>query len=560
MAAFSSVAPTPPHADRHGTVRRTGSLRGFVSSLLIPSCVIATWAGASAAFAQAAAGAPEGGDRDAPFVLHEFRLPRTEAVSEAELMRVVAGYLRREIGPGQLSSMVANIRRVYDDHGLGLASVGITVRDPASGSIEIHVLEPRIGRIQVEAGSRPPIAQARALGVLDRVGLRTGALLNLNRLDRAMFTLNDWPGVSARATLAPSGDEAVFNVVVVIEPRPAFDGSVDFDNHGAQSSGRYRLGGLLRWNNPSGIGDNVDVRALVSNAKRVTLGRLAYEAPLGATPWRAGAGYSRVTYSLGEAFQALGATGSADVLDVSLSYPIIRGHQHNLTGRLAAETKRLEDRFDAVELKTNKRLHDVQANLAFEARDGVLGGGFTGGALSLTAGRLVIASADDRAADAALGERATQGGFGKVGVQLTRLQSVTPSVSAFAGIALQWASKNLDNSEKLTLGGAKGVRAYPGGEAPVDEGFVVNTELRAWINQHWTAFTFYDVARGALHARPGPGAADKRTLRGAGLGVQFARPNVFHLKATLGWRGSEPALSESSDQRQRLLVQLQKPF
>ncbi|MDH5538417.1 MAG: ShlB/FhaC/HecB family hemolysin secretion/activation protein [Rhizobacter sp.] len=529
--------------------------------------------GASAPQAQssaAPAGAPPGAvpradaaqaaPKDVPFVLREIRLPRTVAVPEDEVFGVVAVYLRHAVGSPELSAIAAGIRQLYDRRGLSLVNIGLTVQDLNSGSLEVAVVEPRIARIEIATGSQPPISEARAREVLENLDLRDGVPLNLNRLDRAMFTLNDWPGVSARATLAPAGDEGAFNLLLAVEPGPGLSGSIDFDNHGTVSSGRHRLGGLLRWNNPLGIGDNLDVRALVSDAQRVTVARVAYEAPLGATPWRAGAGYSRVTYELGGNFAVLGAVGSADVVDVSLSYPLIRAREHNLTSRVALETKRLEDRFDAFAIRSDKRIDGAQFALAFEARDRFWGGGYTGGQFGLQVGRLRIDTADVRANDAALGERATQGSFSKFSLQVNRLQAITGNFAGYVGLAGQWASKNLDNAEKLTLGGAKGVRSYPGGEAPVDEGVIVNSELRWWIDANWTVFTFYDWAHGTLQKRPNPALDNTRILRGAGLGLQFTKPDLINVKASLGWRGQEPVLSESGNDRTRFLIQAQRSF
>jgi hemolysin activation/secretion protein len=497
---------------------------------------------------------------EAPFVLSEIRLPRTLALPEQEVFGVVAPFLRRAIGNEQLAEIAKRIRDLYDSRGYGLVGVGLAMQDMASGSLEVSIVEPRIGRVQIDSGAEPPISDARTRRLLDELGLRDGEPLNLQRLDRAMFTLNDWPGVSARATIVPTGDEGQFNLVLVVERGRAYNASIDYDNHGSASSGRHRLGALLRWNNPLGVGDNLDVRALVSNARRVTVGRVSYELPVGATPWRAGVGYSRVTYELGGSFQALGAVGSADVVDASVSYPLVRARDRNVALRAALETKRLEDRFDAFGVQSNKRIDGLQLGLSFEARDALWGGGFNGGSVGLQVGRLRIATADVNANDAALGDRATQGGFTKVSAQVTRLQAITTTVSTYFGVAGQWASKNLDNAEKLTLGGAKGVRSYPGGEAPSDQGLIVNAELRWWIDPAWSAFGFYDWGIGGLQKRASPGTDNRRILRGVGLGVQFSNPELLAFKASLGWRGSEPVLSETGDSRVRLLLQAQRPF
>jgi len=552
-------------------MRGVDRFHALAASAWMSMIAMAGWGGFGAAHAQPApanpiptvttpAGSGSTSAEEAPFVLREIRLPRTTALAEDEVFAVVAPYLRRAVGHAEMSTIAGNIRRLYDSRGLGLVGVGLAVQDLASGALEVNIVEPRIARIQIDAGAEPPISEARARQLLDNLDLREGAPLNLNRLDRAMFTLNDWPGTIARATLAPTGDEGTYNVLLAVEPGRQFNASIDFDNHGSASSGRHRLGGLLRWNNPTGIGDNFDLRAMVSEAERVTVGRVAYELPVGATPWRAGVGYSRVTYELGGTFSELGAVGSADVFDTSLSYPLIRAREHNLAGRLAVESKRLEDRFDAVDLRSEKRIDDLQLGLSFEARDAVLGGGYSGGTVTAQFGRLRILTADVDAADGAQGDRATQGNFGKLSLQFNRLQAITRTFSGYLGFAGQWASKNLDNAEKLTLGGAKGVRSYPGGEAPSDQGLIVNAELRWWIDAQWSTFGFYDWGYGGLQKRPAPGADNRRILRGVGVGLQYSRPDFLSVKASLGWRGSEPVLSEPGNDRARFLVQAQRPF
>ena len=60
-----------------------------------------------------------------------------------------------------------------------------------------------------------------------------------------------------------------------------------------------------------------------------------------------------------------------------------------------------------------------------------------------------------------------------------RLQGVTDTLSLYAAFNGQVASKNLDNSEKMGLGGPAGVRAYPTGEAYGDQGYILNLEARA---------------------------------------------------------------------------------
>jgi hemolysin activation/secretion protein len=488
------------------------------------------------------------------FVLKEVRFSPTRAVPTAELQAIVKPFLGREIDATELSVISAAVRRAYEERGFGMAGVGYPPQDLTQGVLQIAVVEPQVERVMVDAMNPPPVSASRVSTVLENAGVRAGEPLDLQALDRAMFTLNDWPGVSARTTLLPSGDEGKYKVSVQTERRRAWDASVDFDNHGSSVSGRYRLGTLLRWNNPGGIGDNLDLRLLASNGAGTTVGRLGYEAPLGATPWRGGLGYSRVSYELGEQFESLDATGKADVVDASLSYPIVRSRDSNLVGRFSLVNKKLSDDIGDV-ISSEKTIRAAEFTLAFESRSNWHGGGYNGGSVGLQFGKLSDGSTAPPADDSPLGH------FTKLSLQLTRLQSLTRTLSLFVGGAGQWANKNLDNAEKFTLGGDKGVRAYPAAEGSSDLGAVINTELRYWISPQWSSYVFYDWGHGRLRKTPDALTGDNtRTLHGYGLGVQYTNPELFTLKASLGVRGKEQVLSEEDNPKTRLLLQIQHSF
>jgi len=492
------------------------------------------------------------------FTISSVRFTPTRAVPEAELQQVVQPWLNREIAATDLAVVAVALRRFYEERGYGLVGVGFPTQDLAQGVLQIAIVEPRIARVTVESPDKPPISPQKISAVLARNGIAKDEPLDVLALDRAMYTLNDWPGVGAKSTLLPTGDEGRYTIAVQTEARRGWDASVDADNYGSEVSGRYRAGALLRWNNPTGSGDNLDLRASVSSGKGTLVGRLGYEIPLGASAWRLGAGISRVEYELGQDFAGAGAVGSANVADVSLSYPFIRTRDRNLVGRFAVTSKKLVDEFGDT---TEKKIRGGEFGLSFENRDAFAGGGFTGGNLSLQFGKLDIESAYYRDYDSGLGDRATQGSFRKLGVQVNRLQAIVPRVSLFVGLVGQFASKNLDNAEKMTLGGARGVRAYPSAEGSSDEAAVLNAELRLWIDPQWTTFVFHDAGHGKRFKRPdADGRPNTLNLHGSGLGVQYTNAELFTLKAAVARRGDEPVTSEADDKRTRFLVELQHGF
>jgi hemolysin activation/secretion protein len=518
---------------------------------------------AAASTAAAAAPAPS-------FVLREINLPQTQAVPRADLQALVQPYIGKPLTNADLRTLVDGVKRLYEERGFGLAAIGLPTQDVTSGTLTLAIVEPRVSRLSVAASESPPLAETRVQRVLGRYGVGNGRDLNVNALDRAMFALNDLPGVAAKATLGASGDEGAYDLVVEVEPRRRWDAQLELDNHGSSSSGKYRLGGVLRWNNPLRIGDNADLRLLFSDGGGVAVGRLGYELPVGYTPARAGVGYSRVDYELGDEFAVLGANGTADVLDASISYPLMRSRGRNLVVRLGGERKMLEDRFDLTDepIVTPKSVNAFSVGLNYEGRDAWLGGGFSGAALQWRTGRLKFDNRQDADNDADLGDRATGGSFSKVELQLTRLQAVTRELSFHAGLTGQTASKNLDGSEKVTLGGPKGVRAYPKAEGASDEALILTSELRWWLNPRWTVFALVDAARGKSQKRAAPVEStateappdNARTLKGAGFGVYFSDPEWFTVTATLAVRGDELPLAEPGADRRQFFMQLSRAF
>jgi hemolysin activation/secretion protein len=494
------------------------------------------------------------------FELREVRFAPTEAVDTASLQGVAARYLGRRMGQTELNALSRELQQLYEERGFGLAAVGFPSQKLGDGVLQVAIVEPRLGRATIASSSSVRFGEDRVKALLAHVRVVPGQPLNLRALDRAMFALNDLPGIGAKANIVSSGDEGVFDLSIELSPKKEFEAAVELDNHGNTSTGAIRLGGLARWNNPTGVGDNLDLRVMRSGSSGLTLGRIAYERPLGATTARATVGLSRVSYVLGGSFEGLQANGVATVADAAVSYPLVRSRNRNLIVRAGLEDKRLDDRFDAFDFRTDKHIRNALLGASFEGNDTWAGGGYTGAALQLQWGHLRIDTANVQAEDAALGGQATQGRFEKLTLQASRLQTLAPRFSAFAGVSAQWASRNLDGAERLTLGGAHAVRAYAGSEAPSDQGMVINAELRWFLSPRWTVFALHDWARGELRKRPDPGEANVRLLRGSGVGLYFSDPAWFTLSATLAWRGNERPAALADDHRPRLYVQLQRPF
>ena len=120
---------------------------------------------------------------------------------------------------------------------------------------------------------------------------------------------------------------------------------------------------------------------------------------------------------------------------------------------------------------------------------------------------------------------------------------------------LQTASKNLDSSEKMSLGGSAGVRAYPSGEGSGDQAALAQIELR-YSAGVYAPYVFMDGGTVKINTQPQASATtNKRNLSGAGLGLRYQR-NAWNADGTLAWRhkGGAPQADTSSDPKPRLWV------
>jgi hemolysin activation/secretion protein len=328
-------------------------------------------------------------------------------------------------------------------------------------------------------------------------------------------------------------------LVIAVNPASAFSGDIEADNYGNRYTGQYRLIGTLNINSPLRIGDQVTLTAL-SSGEDLRYGRLSYQLPIGGDGLRAGAAYFDTSYRLGKDFSVLQAHGTGIGGSAFIVYPFIITQQSNMTGTLSLEERHLTDYADATETVTEKHVYLANLGLSGAHRDTWGGSGLSSGNLSLALGDLDINSPVARFIDTLTAR--TGGRYVRLSYGASRLQQVTSSTFMSVALSGQRANKNLDTSEKFSLGGADGVRAYPQGEDIGDEGYMVNLELRQRIAPALQGILFYDAGSVTTNRKPfDPSLPKTRKLAGAGVGVDV-RLFGFQAKAALAWRtdGGEP--------------------
>jgi len=481
--------------------------------------------------------------------LREIHVTGARVFPAVELEALLRDAVGKEVSIAELSALAARITAHYRTHGYLLSRAYVPAQEIREGRVEIAVLEGSIAQVRVDNATRlsDGVAQSHVAGLRD-----PARAAQVGVVERSLLLLNDLPGVVVSSMLKPGAEVGSADLDLSLRPRALFSGSLDLDNTGNRYTGEYRAGANLNLNNGAGLGDLANLR-LIDTGPGMQYARAGWQLPLGGDGLKLGAAYSTLRYRLGRDFETLGAHGNARVAGLWATYPMERSQARNLSLQLSYDQKRLEDLVDATASDSRKTLRVWTLGLAGDASDSLGGGGASVYSLGIVSGRLGLDDTSHALDQGAVGLR-TAGGYGKLSFNLMRLQALTRDISLYAALSGQAAAKNLDSSEKLSLGGAYGVRAYPQGEAAGDDAAILNLELRYTLagtgEMQMLSFVDAGAARTSHDAPPADGN-NRRHLRGAGVGLQWQRSASFAFKAYLAWReGARP--QSDSDRNPRL--------
>ena len=479
---------------------------------------------------------PEG----ATVEVSEFRISGAVSFAPDTLAALVRPWTGRRLDIKGLNEAAGALTRHYQANGHLLSYAYVPAQRVADGVIELAVLEGKVEGIQVVTAQDVRLAE-------EVVQAHTEPLAGAQPLlqadvERKLLLLNDMPGVTARAAFTPGASTGGADMVVSVAEADPLEVRAEVNNHGAISTGHYRAGLHLQFNDLFGRGDSTLANGFVSSRGSLITGSLSTLVPVGGDGWKLGASLARLKYQLAGDFRSLGAVGQADTLGFNASYPLRRTADSSVTVRAALDHKRLRDEQQVPGIAVQKRNDTADLGGSFDYRDGI--GGVTAASLVSTFGQLRVA-----------GSAAQE--WHKLALQAVRLQSIAGPVSLYARVAAQTTGSNLDSSEKLGLGGASAVRAYAPGEASVDRGTLASLELRYgvdFLGGSVVGSLFHDYGSGQINRRAVGVPGNDAQIHGSGLGLSWSGSGVG-LNATLAWRGRRIPTTDENDPRPRLYFQ-----
>lgn len=460
--------------------------------------------------------------------VRKFVIEGNQAFSTQVLLQLLADLPGKELDLAGLRAAAQRITAYYQAHGYVLARAFLPAQEIADGIVRLEVMEGRYGRIEVHNQSR---IRDQAIGA-PLSALDTDVALVGRDLERSLLLLSDLPGIKVNGTLRAGQQRGTTDLLVDIQPGPWASGSLEADNFGGYYSGEYRLGGSFNLNNPLRLGDQLSLRVLGSVGDQRYY-RAAYQLPVG--PWssRIGLAYSEMSYALDKKpFKQLEMKGQARIQSLFLAQPIIRSRQFDLSAQLQFENKQLRDDIDLFDLSVDKRIELWTLGLGGSRQDSFQGGGYNQFNLAYGNGRMSFGEATARHSDRRTA--GTEGGFAKASLQVARLQRLSDRFQLYAQINGQWASGNLDSTEKLSLGGPYGVRAYPQSAGSGDQGWQAGLELRYALAPRWQLSLMADKGYVQFNRQPWTHETNTQRLQSAGGGVRWFGDQQ-QLSVTAAW-------------------------
>lgn len=489
---------------------------------------------------------------DVKIEVNSFKLDGDiKAVTTQELQNLLLDLINKSLTFSQIQLAADRITNYYNEKGFFLAQAIIPKQEIQNGIVVILVNEGKLDSKEPYKINKKDlrISEDKVKAYLDE-SLKENLLKD--SIERGLLNIRDNPGVVANINLEPGSEPGSTKIILDIKEGPLMQGGLAFDNYGNRYTGDLRASISVDVNDPSTIGDHINIIGTKAIEGDLDLKKISYDLPIGFSGLRAGTSYSVVNFKIGKELTTNPlSTGKAEDINLNLKYPIYRSVSKTLMTNINYDKKYLYNTTTG-SVTSDKEVDNYTFGITAQQIDSFFGGGFTQLNYNFTHGDLDLSKvASSLTSDQSATGYKTNGAFNKQNIQLSRIQQVTEKININLIADAQFASKNLDSSEKMSLGGPSGVRAYPVGEASGDEGYKYSADVKYnFANNTFigdlSGSVFYDYGKIKQYKDTGITSVNNNnySLSGYGVSLDSVSYNVFSSK--LVWahtNGSNPGAS-----------------
>ena len=475
-------------------------------------------------------------------------------IDKNKLRSLVQPYEQKDLTFEEILDVVEVIKNLYIDNGFILSNIYVPEQEVSNFKVTIYINEGKLdSNLPVEFNNNLNNFQKKHYQ--DLLSDFIEEVPNQENLERGILLINDSPSVSATSSIAPGSQIDSSKLIIDFKEKEKYSHDISFDTYGSRYTGSNRATYNFALNNPSGLGDKISYTKIWSNLD-FDLNKISYDSPVFKNGLKTSITYTDLDYIIGKELATNPATkGEAKVFDVSASYPVIRSNKENLYLKGLYKYKDLYNEASG-SATSDKRLKNLSYEVLYDHQGITLTRYFSKVKVSHTFGDVDLSRvASNLSSDQASTGPKSNGNFQKINIDYEHIQNINETSNISFITSVQKANKNLDSSEKLSLGGINGVRAYPSGEASGDEGFITSIDVSHNFTKlpygDLTGKLFYD--HGEIKQYKNPSGINLTTpntysLKGWGVGLSVSENESFN--ASLNWAssiGSNPGMTSSGN-------------
>jgi hemolysin activation/secretion protein len=462
--------------------------------------------------------------------VEQFQFEGNTLLSGEELRQVVQPYLGRDLSLDEMKEAAREVTAFYQKSGFMLVKALIPEQNFDSSSVRMKVVEGRLGQIEVEGAENydPEWVRQRFLASYGDGALRRDDFV------RSLILLNEFSDLKVKATLKPGQKQGEVDAVLRVEDATPVHGGVDYNNYGTTATGINRVGLNFNAGNVFDQGDQLNLRGVVGfPAANTNFFQANYSIPVGLDGTQINASYQNGAFTVSQGLGAiLDIRGRANVYSLGVAHPLDRSFDHSSNLGFALSYKDVSNDFFGGAVPFS---HDRYTSARFTYQED----------WRQVSGRTLLQAAWTQglggtpASDPLVSRQGASGGFGKLNLEVARVQSLLPGLSGILRGSAQWATQPLYVAEQFALGGPDTVRGFSQAELLGDNGYLVSGELR-WspIEDEPDRFqlAFFVDHGGVSLKRSGPGDLLRGSkLTGAGFGFRLGLGNASSARLDIGF-------------------------
>ena len=393
--------------------------------------------------------------------------------------------------------------------------------------------------------------------------LKIGETLAHNDVQRAAGLVSDLSGVKSIVTADPGTTPGSAVLTVLVLPDKSPRGSLTLDNCGYRTLGYGEAAVNYDIRNLTHEGDSLFTH-VESTGHNYINGDILYSRPVGKNGLTLKAGYSQLRYHQKADFAEYDPLGMARLYHVGIEYPFRRSQKHNVKLGLFYEYSVVKDEYrsgDTFYLQANlfgppsRRPYTTYNNKHSHAGILSLSGsdldkkGMTSWAVTYKFGHVGY---DDDVTHHFFDDALSEGSYSKITAAFMRHQKFNNRLALQLFARGQYASRNMDTTDRMGISGISGVKAYPISEIAGDQAYFTKAELLWDIpllakGQKVQLATYLEHG-GIKIAKKQFNAGDNyRHLQDIGLGLVWSKKDAWWVRADYAWRlGAERPISDTS--------------